>query len=106
MKMVGRAIRERWPIPDHIRQGAAKWMADVAQNAKDRRARVNAVKVLAELDKLNMAQEQADAGGPKLNLDVTSGGKPLQATEYAKLSTEQLEELLKQREIGGTRVGD
>ena len=92
----------RWPIPMVTRINAAAWLAEVASSTKyDGRARVNAVKALADLDKLNMEEELRASGGARVNLDVTSGGKPLGATEYARLSTEQLEELLKQREIRG-----
>ena len=93
VKMVGRAVRERWPIPLEVRQNVAVWMADVAKNANDRRARVNAVKVLAELDKLNMAQEQADAGGSQVRIDVTSGGKPI-GTDLSALTTEEIQRRL------------
>ncbi len=102
LRLLRRAIRERWPLTDEQREKLPLWLVKIVGDEDlDVRGRVGAAKVIVEMDKLNMAQEQADAGGAKVNIDVTSGGKPLQATEYAKLSTEQLEELLKQREIGG-----
>jgi hypothetical protein len=100
VKTIGQAVRERWPIPAHVRAGAAVWLAEVAQKAKDRRARVNAVKVLAELDKLNMAQEDRDNGGEVKRLDITSGGKPLGQPDLSKLTDAEIERLIAEREKG------
>ena len=91
----------RFPIPDHIRADAAVWLAEVASSKRyDGRARVNAVKALADLDRLNMEEELRAAGGARVNLDITSGGKPI--GDLKGLSTEELEQRLKALEGGGS----
>jgi hypothetical protein len=94
IRLAARAAKERWPIPASVRENVAKWMADVAENARDRRARVNAVKVLAELDKLNMEQEKVERGGDVQRVDITSGGKPL-VPDAKALSDAELAERIK-----------
>jgi len=101
LKLLQRAVRERWPIPEAERAKLPRWLLEiVADPDLDVRGRVGAAKVIAELDKLNMAQEQADAGGAQVRLDVTSGGKPLGQPHLSTLSDDDLERLIAEKERG------
>ena len=51
--LVRRAIKERWPIPDHLRAKLPEILANIAELSPDHRARVAAVKTIIEADKLN-----------------------------------------------------
>lgn len=94
------ARHARFPIPDHIRRDAATWLAEVASSKRyDGRARVNAVKALADLDRLNMEEELRAAGGARVNIDVTSGGKPI-IPDVKQLTEEQLKERIRALEGG------
>lgn len=90
----------RWPIPMRTRVQAAEWLAEVASSKKyDGRARVNAVKALADLDRLNMEEELRAAGGARVNVDITSGGKPV-VGDLSRLSAEELEQRIRALEGG------
>lgn len=100
LRLLRRAIRERWPLTDEQRAKLPLWLVEiVGDDELDVRGRVGAAKVIVEMDKLNMMQEQHDQGGQRVNVDVTSGGKPLGA-DLKGMSTEQLEERVRALEGG------
>ena len=88
------ARHARFPIPERIRARAAEWLEEVASSKRyDGRARVNAVKALADLERLNMESEQLAQNGGVQRVDITSGGKPLGA-DLKSLSDEELRQRL------------
>ena len=56
-RMVERAIREKWPITDEIRQLATQQMAITVGRSESERARVAAARVLAQFDRVNVQRE-------------------------------------------------
>lgn len=60
--MVGRAVRERWPIPEQARgQIVAKLLEIVTSSEADPRDINQAARVLASIDKMNVDISQAVA---------------------------------------------
>lgn len=57
-RMLSRAVRERWPIPGDKRELITKKLADMASSDHPRAA--SAAKTLANMDRLNQADEHAD----------------------------------------------
>ena len=95
------ARHARFPIAQRVRDHAAEWLAEVAGSKEyDGRARVNAVKALADLDRLNMEEELRAQGGARVNIDVTTGGKPL-LPDVRQLSADELEARIKALEGKG-----
>lgn len=75
-KVIGRAIRERWPIPDDVRASIPLFLGAIVAGSDDARAQVAAARALIEADKVNMEQEKRDEGIPD-RVDVTTQGKPV-----------------------------
>jgi hypothetical protein len=101
--LVRRAIKERWPIPEHLRERLPEILASIAEKSTDDRARVAAGKTLLEADKLNQEQERRDQRIPD-RVDVTSGGKPIAAAipvDLKALSDEQLRREIEELESRG-----
>jgi hypothetical protein len=95
------ARHARFPIPEETRRKAAEWLAEVASGKRyDGRARVNAVKALADLERINMEAELQAATGGVTRVDITSGGKPL-VPDAKALSDAELAERIKALESGG-----
>ena len=68
-RLLARAIRERWPIPDEARPKAvAALLAVLEDGSALHRDRVMAVKALATLEAQNMAQQGVGAKGPDLHI--------------------------------------
>lgn len=62
LQMVGRAVRERWPIPEAARgQIVAKLLEIVTSSDADPRDINQAARVLASIDKMNVDISQAVA---------------------------------------------
>lgn len=62
IKMVGRAVRERWPIPAEARaQIVMKLIAIVSSSEVEPRDITSAARVLASIDKMNFDLEEAAA---------------------------------------------
>lgn len=61
-RLIEKAIRQRWPIPDHIREKVGVALADVIETDASARNKVAAARALANLDQLNMEQEKRDLG--------------------------------------------
>lgn len=60
--LAGRAIRQRWPITDNLRELLTMQMEQVLLVSDHERNRIAAAKVLLEADKINMEQEKRDQG--------------------------------------------
>lgn len=100
LRLLRRAIRERWPLTEEQRDKLPKWLVQIVSDEElDVRGRVGAAKVLVEMDKLNIQQEQIDAGGARVNIDLTSGGKPV-VGDLSRLSAEELEARIRALEGG------
>lgn len=66
-RMVGTAMRQRWPISDAIRVKLADRLSGIVLDSEDDRTVVAAAKALIDADKLNLEQEKrdsAEATGP------------------------------------------
>lgn len=72
-RMIEKAIRERWPIPEGKRPAIAQMLCDVAESkdASDR-GKIAAAKALIEIDKLNMEQERRDLAIPEYHSHAVS----------------------------------
>ena len=67
VRLLERAIKERWPIDDKIRRLALGRVAVIAANSTQERNRIAATRVLVQMDQINAAREIAAArmeGGP------------------------------------------
>lgn len=77
VKLAGKAIRQRYPIGRGLRRKMIVWLRSIAEGAEDERARVAAIKILIEADKLNLKAEEnavkADAAvnPQEINLNVS-----------------------------------
>lgn len=72
-RLVERAVRQRWPIPEDARPAIAAALADVARSRKaSHRNRIAAARALTAMDALNMEQEKRDLQIPD-RLHVTGG---------------------------------
>lgn len=61
IKRIEQAARNRWPMPDAVREAAITRLAMIVADPKQRpRTHVAAVRALAELDKINVAKEAVD----------------------------------------------
>jgi len=60
VKLIGRAIRERWPIPADLRQLSIMQLEQALLQADDWRIRIAAIRVLLAADRLNLDQEKLD----------------------------------------------
>lgn len=64
-RILDRAIRERWPIPEEKRPIIAKTLAEIAANPRaSHRNRAIAARILVSMDALNMEQERRDGNIP------------------------------------------
>lgn len=55
LRMLTRAVRSRWPIPDDIRQGAPLIARRIALTGRTDREKLRAIELLAALDRDNIA---------------------------------------------------
>jgi hypothetical protein len=79
VRLVARAVRQRWPIPDQVRARLVKNLALIVQESEDERAVVAAAKVLVAADVLNLEQEKRDLKLPDLHVHHHQGSVALQA---------------------------
>lgn len=101
LRLLRRAVRERWAIAEELRSSLPRWLGEIVSDDElDVRGRVGAAKVLVDMDKLNMDQEQVDAGGARVNVDITTGGKPLLPEAVKAMTPEQIEERIRALEGG------
>lgn len=105
VSMALKALKQRWPISEDKRAKIIEWLMDVAEKSDDSRARVNAGKALIEADKLNMEEEKRAAGGDKLAIDITSGGKPLGAGDVRQLTDDELRQRIVELETRAITSG-
>lgn len=84
--LIGRAVRERWNIPDKTRQQAIEVLHECLEDENVKPAdRIKAVSTLGALDRLNLQQISMQ---PKMDIEAT----------IATMSMEEIEEHLKQLE--------
>lgn len=105
VSMALKALKQRWPISQEKREKIIEWLMNVAEFSEDSRARVNAGKALIEADKLNMEDEKRAAGGDKLTVDITSGGKPLGAGDVRQLTDDELRQRIVELETRAITSG-
>ena len=79
MRLVGRAIREDWPIPPELRAMLVEQMGKIVDKGKNNRDKIAASKVLVSADTVNVKREaldiQADApvNMPMVGINVSNG---------------------------------
>ena len=82
-RLIRRAIRNRWPIPDKLRAMVVAAMGEIVGSSPEERNRIAAAKVLTAAEAQNMADDHlADK-----NARLDSG----QATDRTEVVTVQLE---------------
>ena len=97
--LLRRAAREGWKVTAGMKESVPDWLNKIVGNEDlDTRARVNAAKVLMEMEKHNAEQDRHEETGGVNRLDITSGGKPLGGPNLSNLSDEELERLIAERE--------
>ena len=70
-RLAERAVRERWPIPAEVRAKLPAMLAGIIDDAEaSPRNKIAAARVLLTADGLNLEQEQRDAGGETVNVNV------------------------------------
>jgi hypothetical protein len=83
-RMLLRALKQRWPIPAEIRKFLPEWMAAVIQNERlSFRERTAAAKILLEVEKLNLADEELAKVQPREDKHVHFHGSDL----FAEIAT-------------------
>jgi hypothetical protein len=90
-RLVERAIRQRWPIPEDRRPAIMDRLIQVAtgEGVSDRN-RVVAARALLAADALNMQQEKLDQGGDTLNVNVKGGVRVEPTPDYSRLTDGEL----------------
>lgn len=92
-RMVERALRQRWPIPEGLRERLPAELAKVIESRRaSHRNKIAAARALLEADKLNLEQERRDQGGDTLNVNV-SGSVRHEHHDLSQLSVEELRAL-------------
>lgn len=92
-RLIGDAIRGRWPISPRNRKFLVETLAFIIENPDrfDTRIVVNASQALLNADKLNMEQEARDMGVKKPVAIEANGRSRL---DFSKFSDEELERYL------------
>ena len=71
-RLIARAVRERWPIPDELRSPIVKGQAAIALNPKETaRDRTRAADCLRRMDHENMLAEGVVSDQPPVQVNVT-----------------------------------
>ncbi len=78
MRLIAVAVRNRWQIPDEMREKAPKIAADIATKGATEREKLRAMEVLAAMDRDNISAlekldklERLDAGESTENVTLT-----------------------------------
>lgn len=88
-RMLERAIKDRWPITDAMRQRLPQELAKIIESDNvSRRNKIAAARALLSADGLNMEQEKRDAGGEVINVNVNDGSDTTE--DLDQLSEDQL----------------
>lgn len=97
-RLLERAIRQRWPIPEEDREAIVAALADVVQNRRaSHRNRVAAARALTAMDALNMEQEKRDQGIPDRVLVTGQMSHEVGVAESLKPYADAIAELLSGR---------
>jgi hypothetical protein len=86
VRTIGRAIRERWPIPAAIRKDIPEMLGAIVAGSEDERAKVAAAKVLVMMDKLNLDNEKR--GDPSKRETLPPPPPPVQ--QFFSITAENL----------------
>lgn len=79
-RMVARALKNRWPIPDHMRPKIVERLVDIATQSPDDSDAIKAASVLRTMDGDNLTAEIEAEKNARLD-----AGKPTQAVQmYGK----------------------
>jgi hypothetical protein len=73
VRLVGRAVKSRWPIPDSERKGIVDVLIATVAEGQSERTQVAAAQVLMNMDKLNLEQERRDQKIPDYHEHALSG---------------------------------
>ena len=60
-RLIGRAIRSRWPIPDNIKAGVIAELARIATTGEKEASRVAASRAIIAAEAQNQSDEQSEA---------------------------------------------
>jgi hypothetical protein len=61
LRLLARAIKERWPIPDELRIETVLDMASILRNNRaDLKTKVSAARVIVAADRVNIEQQRVD----------------------------------------------
>lgn len=90
-RMVERAIKGRWPIPDEMREKVPEALSKVITSpGSSQRNKIAAARALLAADSLNMEQEKRDAGGENINVNVNDTRSPASRDDLANLTPDEL----------------
>ncbi len=89
VRLIGQAVRERWPIPPEKREAIVNELILNAL-AGSPREQVMAAKVLESMDKINLEQEKRDLGLAQ-KVEIHHTGR----IDFAQLTDAQLEDLIR-----------
>ena len=94
MALLARAVRERWPITEDIRQAAVNQMLVVLlKKETDTRNKIAATKVLAAMDSINARREATEARADAPSITVQGNA----VIQLDKLTLDERRELLRLR---------
>jgi hypothetical protein len=87
-RLLERAVRERWPIPEHLRQAIIDRQVEIATDPKyDAREATSAAKTVIAADRINQQEEQGPkAGAQHLHLHQHDDGLGEEERERRLLS--------------------
>lgn len=98
-RMLGRAYRERWPIPDHMRKKNIELMEEAQDEAEGVLEKVRVVQTVLAMEAQNQADEHARAKQENEKRNVQSG---VQINNYFAAGSTEAERLqaFQQRMLG------
>ena len=70
VNMLARAVRERWPIPQDLREDACRILGEIIRNSPDARAVAVACRTLGVYDGLNLQQEKRSDNQPQVKAHI------------------------------------
>ena len=89
VNMLARAARERWPIPQDLREDACRILGEIIRNSPDSRAIAVACRTLGVYDGLNLQQEKRDTGEDRVRAVVHLTGEDIRLAA-AHIAQQQL----------------